>query len=64
MPSTEEAILTTKAIANRFGVTVGTVRRWVRERRIPAIRASRKTIRFDIAQVEAALRQQVGDAAP
>lgn len=42
-------------LAERFSVTVATVNNWVREGRIPYIRASRKIVRFVLADVEAAL---------
>ena len=42
-------------LAERFSVTVATVNAWVREGRIPYIRASRKVIRFIMTDVEAAL---------
>jgi excisionase family DNA binding protein len=52
-------LLTTRELAARFGVTVETVARWVRERRIPCIRASRRVVRYDLAAVERALQQPV-----
>lgn len=42
-------------VAEHFGVTVETVRRWVRERRIPCIWISRRVVRFHIPDVERAL---------
>lgn len=42
-------------IAKRFGVSVNTVRKWVRDGRIPFIRASRRIVRFKLDDVEAAL---------
>ncbi|NLX21650.1 MAG: helix-turn-helix domain-containing protein [Phycisphaerae bacterium] len=42
-------------VARRFGVTVATVRRWVRESRVPALRPSRRVVRFDLQAVESAL---------
>jgi excisionase family DNA binding protein len=50
-------LLTSKDLAARFGVSVETVRGWVRDGRIPCIRASRKIVRFRIDEVEDALRQ-------
>ena len=48
-------LLTSRQIAEQFGVTVDTVRTWVRQGRIPFVRVTRRTIRFDPAQVVAAL---------
>jgi excisionase family DNA binding protein len=42
-------------MAQRLGVTVATVTRMVRTGRIPAVRLSRKVIRYDPAKVEEAL---------
>ena len=54
----DSPLFTSKDIAQRFGVKVETVRAWVRDGRIPCIRASRKIVRFRIEEVEAALRQE------
>lgn len=43
-------------LAARFGVSIGTVRGWVRRGLIPYIRASRRVVRFRYSEVEAALR--------
>ncbi len=53
----KERLSDARDVAARFGVTVECVRRWVRERRIPYIRASRKIVRFRLNEVEAALKQ-------
>ncbi len=45
-------------LAERFVVTVATINAWVREGRIPYIRASRKIVRFVLADVEAALSHE------
>ncbi|RJP30928.1 MAG: DNA-binding protein [Phycisphaerales bacterium] len=58
------SLVTSEQVAERFGVTVNTVRRWVRERRIPAIRASRRVVRFDLAAVECALATIAPATAP
>jgi excisionase family DNA binding protein len=42
-------------VAERFGVTVPTVRRWVREGRIACIRPSRRVMRFRLSDVERVL---------
>lgn len=49
-------------VARHFGVTVATVQRWVRQSRIPFIRPSRKTVRFHLREVEAALADGKGVA--
>lgn len=49
--------LTTEQLAERFGVNVTTIRAWVRAGRIPFFRPSRRVIRFNLADVEAAIRQ-------
>lgn len=54
-------LVATDEVARRFGVSVPTVRRWVRERRIPCIRVSRRVIRFDLAAVEEAAALALGN---
>ncbi len=56
MSTREESLATTSDVAARFGVTDETVRRWVREHRIPFIRASRRIVRFRLADVEQTLQ--------
>ena len=48
-----------EAVAKHFGVAIPTINRWVREGRIPCVRASRRIVRFRLAEVEDALRQGV-----
>ena len=48
---------TTFDVARRYGVTVDTVRAWVRQNRIPHIRVTKRTIRFDIKAIEMAMTQ-------
>lgn len=55
-----DSLVTAQAVADRFGVTVPTVLKWVREQRIPCVRASRKVLRFDLAAVEASLVRERG----
>ena len=55
----ERRIIDSEELARVFGVTVETVRGWVRERRVPFIRVSRRIVRFDLEDVLAALRQGV-----
>lgn len=44
-------------LADRLGVSPSTIRVWVRERRIPCLRANRKVIRFELDAVLRALRE-------
>ena len=53
-PEPTEELVTAFEVAKRFGVAVATVRRWVREDRIPYTRVSRRTVRFQIREIEAA----------
>lgn len=55
-------LVTAKAVARRFGVSVGTVNRWVRERRIPFIRPSRRVVRFNLGAVETAITERARTA--
>ena len=48
-------LVTTEVLATHFGVTVSTVRRWVRNRVVPCIRPSRRIVRFRLQDVERAL---------
>lgn len=48
-------LLTATELAKRFGVSVGTVRLWVRDRRVPVVRPTRGTIRFDLDAVQEAV---------
>ncbi len=51
-------LITADELARHFGVTAPTVNRWVRRGLIPCIRASRKVVRFVLADVETALSSQ------
>ena len=53
-----------RAVAERFDVSIGTVRRWVRERRIPCRCVTPRVIRFDLAEVERAVARTGGAACP
>ncbi len=57
-----ERLVTATDIADRFGVTVGTINRWVREGAIPYLRPSRRVVRFDLEAVERALAQRAAEA--
>ena len=48
-------LLTTRQIANRLGVTVQTIRRWTRERKIPHLRVGPKVVRFKWEDVKASM---------
>ncbi len=50
--ASQSELVTTREVAERFGVAVSTVRRWVRDRRIPYVRVSKRTVRFDLEEVE------------
>ncbi len=53
---------TTAQVAERFRVSGETVRRWVRSGRVPSFRAG-LLLRFDLDEVEQALRVPVGGKA-
>lgn len=57
-------LVTADEIASRFGVTVGTVNRWVRDGAIPYLRPSRRVVRFDLETVERALAERAIEAGP
>lgn len=44
-------LVTAQEVAKHFDVTVETVNRWVREKRVPYIKPSRKVIRFRLDDV-------------
>ena len=48
-------LATINDISRRYGVHPETVRVWVRRGKIPCIRPTQKTIRFDLADVERTL---------
>lgn len=61
-------LLTAEQLADRLRVKPGTVKRWHREGRIPAIRLTPKVLRFDLEEVVSMLtqrqqRKEVGNAA-
>ncbi|MCK4873827.1 MAG: helix-turn-helix domain-containing protein [Phycisphaerales bacterium] len=55
--STKPRLLTVQELATELSVQPETVRRWARDGRIPALRVSGKTIRFDLEDVCAMLRR-------
>ena len=48
--------VTAKELATRLRVTPDTVKSWSREGRIPSVRVSAKVLRFNLAEVVAAIR--------
>lgn len=54
-----DGLLTTSDAAKRLGVSVRTVRRWVRNRRIPSLRCGQRIIRLRWRDVVEALRQDL-----
>ena len=52
-----DRLQTVKDVAQRFEVSVETVRTWVRGERIPCIRVTRRIVRFNMADVERALQK-------
>jgi excisionase family DNA binding protein len=50
-----------QAVARRFSVSIGTVNRWVRSGTIPCLRPSRRVVRFNLSEVEAALQHITAD---
>jgi len=54
-----EPLVTAERVAEHFGVSVGTVNAWVRARRIPCLRPSRRVVRFHLSEVESALQQVI-----
>ena len=45
-------------LAERLGVSANTVLKWARQGKIPAIRVSRKVVRFHYDSIVAALRKK------
>ena len=50
-------LVTAEELAKQLSLSPGTVRRWAQAGIIPRLRLSGKVIRFDPAEVEAALRR-------
>ena len=53
----EDKLLTTEDLAERLGVSPGTVVQWARSGRIPEIRPSERIRRFDYDDVLAVLKR-------
>lgn len=58
-----ENLLTPREVADRLGASVLTIRKWIREGRIPAIRLGERFIRLDWDEVVATIRTS-GRTAP
>jgi excisionase family DNA binding protein len=56
-------LLTAQELATHLKIKAGTVALWTRQGRIPARRLSRKVVRYDLAQVLAALAARESSAA-
>lgn len=59
MQNTEQQLVAVGVVADAIGIGPATVRRWAREGRIPSIRLSTRTLRFDLAEVMAALPRKM-----
>ena len=59
VPAGIESLLDKQAVARRYGVSVRTVDRWLKERRIPCIRFGRRCVRFRWEAVERAVERLV-----
>jgi excisionase family DNA binding protein len=57
-----QPLITTEEVAKRLGTNVDTIRRWVREGLIPAIRLGGRFIRMDWDAVMDAMRTPRGGA--
>lgn len=55
-----KAFATPSVLAAEFGVSLATVRRWRKQKRIPFSRLGRNTYRFDVAAVKEALETTAG----
>lgn len=60
---TARVLLTAAQTGRRLGLTADTIKRWARLGRIPAIRVTGKTVRFNWDRVVAALEAQSPDLA-
>ena len=52
--------LTASELADRLHLQPGTIRLWARGGIIPSIKLTGRVIRFDVADVESALRKRAG----
>ncbi len=51
-------LMTSRDVARQLGVHVATIRRWVREHRVPAYRSGPRLIRIDWDEILRVLREQ------
>ncbi len=51
-------LLTADELAGRLHVKASTIRRWMRAGWLPAVRVSPKVVRFDLVEVDHALRER------
>lgn len=58
MTETTESLLTPEQMAEELDVGVQTILRWARENRIPSVRITPRTIRFDRPMVLDALKRR------
>lgn len=56
MPDEHVVRVPLSAAASRAGVSVSTLRRWIREGRLPAVRVGAKAIRVSVADIDALTR--------
>jgi excisionase family DNA binding protein len=52
------SFLTAEQLARDLNLKPATIKRWAQEKIIPCLRLSGKVVRFDPAEVEAALRER------
>jgi excisionase family DNA binding protein len=60
-PESPGHLLTTSQVADRFQVTTWTVRKWVRDGKVPALKLSGKYVRFRPEDVERIVAEGVPD---
>lgn len=58
-----ETHLSVKQLAARLGISTKTVRRYVDQGKLQAVRLSARCVRFDVSQVAAALAKMSGETA-
>ncbi|MEV6660628.1 helix-turn-helix domain-containing protein [Nocardia fluminea] len=61
MPANDTPPLSLAEAATRTGVSVYTLRRWIRAGRLPAVRIGPRMIRVTVADLDALTRPVVGD---
>ncbi|MBE3096958.1 MAG: helix-turn-helix domain-containing protein [Planctomycetes bacterium] len=53
-----EALVKIGEVARMLGVTAFTIRAWVKAGRLPVLRLSKRTVRFDAAEVMRTIRKR------